>query len=439
MEGLRLIKAEITNFKNISHKEVRFEGKSALVIGKNGAGKSSLIQAIMSPVNSKVIPDKPIKEGEERASVELQIGGNLRGEDVKYNVSMYFSPENQRGRVVVTNPEGDNITKSKSSITDLMGDISFDIMDFINLGYTRDGKPSKPGIREQIEILKKLMPKEAIETLFKLDRDKKELYDTRTEKNREMEYYRSMLEGNQLSQEEIELYSKPLDAAPVQEKLRNLSNVVANHSEVTSKLNGFIRDEESLKNEIQELVERLQKKKDQLIVTQDNIIKGKEWLDKNPKPDMSALTQELEKINAHNDKHKIVAELDGKKEKYELLRQETDKQTVTLKNIEEEKKKIFSSNALPVKGLEFDEEQVLFNGLPLSDKQIPTSTLIGIGCKIGMAMNPNLRLMVIRDGSLLDKKTLKYILDICEKQGYQILVEMVDQDGGDLSVEFVEK
>jgi len=56
-----------------------------------------------------------------------------------------------------------------------------------------------------------------------------------------------------------------------------------------------------------------------------------------------------------------------------------------------------------------------------------------------MAMNPNLRLMVIKDGSLLDKKTLEYILKICESKGYQLLIEMVDRDGGDLSIEFVEK
>jgi DNA repair exonuclease SbcCD ATPase subunit len=438
-EGLKLIKAEITNFKNISHKEVRFEGKSAIIIGKNGAGKSSLIQAIMSPVNSKVIPDKPIKDGEERASIELQIGGNLRGEDTRYNISMYFSPENQRGRVVVTNEDGDNVTKSKSSITDLMGDISFDIMDFINMGYTRDGKPSKPGIREQIEILKRLMPQEVIEKLHTFEREKKEMYDSRTEVNREAEYYKSLLEGNKYSQEDIEKYSKSLDATEVQNKIKNLSIAVENHSKISNQMISFEKESKELEEYIADLEKRLADKKALLSEIKEKLVKGKEWLSKNEKPEMTALTEELSRITEHNEHHKAVADLENKKAKFEELKSRAEKLTQQLVQNEKDKKDLFSSSVLPVQNLEFDDEQILYKGLPLSDKQIPTSTLIGIGCKIGMAMNPNLRLMVIKDGSLLDKKTLEYILKICESKGYQLLIEMVDRDGGDLSIEFVEK
>ena len=39
-EGLKVIRVEVNNFKNIIHKVVEFDGKSAMVLGKNGAGKS---------------------------------------------------------------------------------------------------------------------------------------------------------------------------------------------------------------------------------------------------------------------------------------------------------------------------------------------------------------------------------------------------------------
>jgi hypothetical protein len=94
---------------------------------------------------------------------------------------------------------------------------------------------------------------------------------------------------------------------------------------------------------------------------------------------------------------------------------------------------------MPVKGLAFDEENVTFRDLPLSEGNIPTSQLIGIGLKIGMALNPNLRLLVIRDGSLLDDKTMKFILKTCEEKGYQLLIEVVKHEGGELSLEFIEK
>jgi len=73
--GLKIISAEITNFKNITHREINFEGRSAIIIGPNEAGKSSLIQAICSGVDSKMMPAEPLKKGEDRGSVEIVAGG----------------------------------------------------------------------------------------------------------------------------------------------------------------------------------------------------------------------------------------------------------------------------------------------------------------------------------------------------------------------------
>jgi recombinational DNA repair ATPase RecF len=54
--GLKVLKASITNFKNITHKEVELNGRSVMFVGPNNVGKSSLIQAICSPINSKFMP-----------------------------------------------------------------------------------------------------------------------------------------------------------------------------------------------------------------------------------------------------------------------------------------------------------------------------------------------------------------------------------------------
>ena len=46
-EGLRILSSEITNFKNLAHKEIDFGGKSVMIIGSNNKGKSSIIQAVL--------------------------------------------------------------------------------------------------------------------------------------------------------------------------------------------------------------------------------------------------------------------------------------------------------------------------------------------------------------------------------------------------------
>ena len=437
-EGLKILSAEIVNFKNISQKKVEFDGKSAIIIGKNNAGKSSLIQAIMSPLDSKMVPDKAIKEGEERGSIELEIGGVLRDKLVRYTVGMYFSPENSKGRLSVTNDEEGQLPNSRTAISDLVGVIGFDMMEFIRLGKTKDGRISKPGVREQIEILKKLMPQEVIESLYALDKEHEKAYNDRSEVNKDIKYKSTMLEGHDYSQEDIEKYSEAKDASKIKDSMSNLSDEIEKHSGVVNKIESKIDESVLVDGTIARLTAELDRAKQNRERLAAQIEAGRIWLGKNAKPDIDSLTKELEEINNHNDKHKEVAELEKSKASLgDSVKKATDI-TSRLSAIKEEKKTIFGSNPLPVKGLTFDDEQIMLKGLPLNDNQINTATLIGIGCRIGMAMNPNLRLMIIKDGSLMDKKTLKFILKICDDKGYQVLIEMVDQEGGDLSVKFTE-
>ena len=103
------------------------------------------------------------------------------------------------------------------------------------------------------------------------------------------------------------------------------------------------------------------------------------------------------------------------------------------------KKDIFKNNPLPVKGLSFDDERVLYKDLPFNETTHPKSTIIAVGVQIAMAMNPNLKIIIIRDGSLLDKELFTKILGMIEKKGFQLFIEMVDWQGSELDIQFAEK
>lgn len=72
-DGLHIKSATITNFKNIDYKQIDIDGRTLLVSGKNRQGKSSLLQALTSPLNAKVIPQRPVKDGEEQGNVEIEL------------------------------------------------------------------------------------------------------------------------------------------------------------------------------------------------------------------------------------------------------------------------------------------------------------------------------------------------------------------------------
>ena len=437
-EGIKVLNLVVENFKNIEKTEVDFAGRSATIIGKNGAGKSSLIQAICSPIDSNYIPAKPVKKGEERGSIELTIGGKLHGEEDTYVLGLYFSKQHKKGRITITNSDGEKVNGGKQFISDIVGNIGFDIQEFIKLGVTSNGNISKPGVQEQIEILKKLMPKDVLKQMHNLDKEFKDVYEARADVNRDILHAKSRLEGHDFSQDELERYNEVIDTEGIVSKMTNIEKELEKYNKVFSTVDSLL-DSIPLKQErlalLEEKVEALHA---EITADIDKLDKGEVWLMKKTKPSIEAMNIELSNANMHNNKVKEVKSLQDSQIAIRLLQENSEANTERLDKIKREKKQIFTSSPLPVKGLTFDEEGIYFKGLPFVEGQHPSSTIISIGAKIGMALNPNLRMLVIKDGSLLDKKTLKWLVSQCEKENYQLFVEMV-ADNEEVEIEFIER
>ncbi len=82
---------------------------------------------------------------------------------------------------------------------------------------------------------------------------------------------------------------------------------------------------------------------------------------------------------------------------------------------------------MPVPGLSFGDGEVLFDGLPLD--QASQAEKIRISVAIAMAANPKLRVLCIRDGSLLDRESLRLLSELIESQDYQCWLEVTDDEG----------
>lgn len=476
--GLHLLKAEITNFKNIEHRVIDFGGQSVIISGKNGAGKSSLIQAIMSPLNAKVIPPKAIKEGEDTASVQIEIGGYLFGKPETYKLDLYFSEQHKSGRIKIYDKNGDEVKGGRELVKTIIGNISFDVFSFISKSKTPDGKHSKAGVREQVDILKSFLSDSERAKLNDLDDEAKTIYDKRTILNKEVDTLEAELRGSIYTQKEIDDYSKPAPVEHIQTKLSKIGDEMEKWSKVNNgvdarkeqltKLNHYDLGEAKKLLEILQTQVSLTKVKDplamifvtklKLLVTelenqyktaeenntayegiQIQIKQGEEWLKKNVKPTGDNLTKELNDANEHNEHHKKIKEYSSKDEQLKVKQVEVKKITSRLEEIKSDKAEVFAKSSLPVKGLSFDEEQVLYNGLPFTEEQHPTSTIIGVGVKIAMAMNPNLKVIVIKDGSLLDPDMLKAVVQMATKYNYQLLIEKVNPEKGEPVIKFTEE
>lgn len=140
-----------------------------------------------------------------------------------------------------------------------------------------------------------------------------------------------------------------------------------------------------------------------------------------PVIDLAPLKLKLSQLEQTN------AMIRTQKQRAKLLddRQEASKKslelTTLIARLEQEKKNAIASAKFPLAGISFDEVGVLFNGRPLSEES--TGNRIRASVAIGMALNPKLRVVFIRDGSLLDSKGLALLGQMATEMNFQIWIE----------------
>ena len=72
---------------------------------------------------------------------------------------------------------------------------------------------------------------------------------------------------------------------------------------------------------------------------------------------------------------------------------------------------------------------MIIGDVPFSEKS--SGEQLRISTRIGMELNPELRVLFIEDGSLLDEESYATIRELADRHGYQILVENVGESPGD--------
>jgi hypothetical protein len=147
-----------------------------------------------------------------------------------------------------------------------------------------------------------------------------------------------------------------------------------------------------------------------------------------PEPqDLSAFRQRVADATTINALVSRKRELDSLTKELKAKRSESDKLTLAMERREEQKRTAIANAKMPVPGLGFGKGEVLFNGHPLA--QAGTAEKWRVAISICIAQNPGLKAILVRDGSLLDKKTKAVIRDMATEHGYTILMEEVDESG----------
>jgi predicted nucleic acid-binding Zn-ribbon protein len=117
------------------------------------------------------------------------------------------------------------------------------------------------------------------------------------------------------------------------------------------------------------------------------------------------------------------------------LKAKAEEEAVRIEDLERQRAEALARVEYPIKGMSVTPDGVFIGDVPFS--QASTAEQIRVGIALAAAANPALKLAFVRDGSLLDAKSMESVAEIARLYGMQVLIERVD-DNSPTAIEIVD-
>lgn len=388
---MKIIALEAENVKHLKVVNIKPDGSLIVVGGDNAAGKTCVLDSIEYALGGAgSLPSKPIRTGQKKARIVLDLG--------EIQVIRTFTAKGTN--LVVKNKDGSTFPSPQAMLTDLIGELAFDPLEF-----------SRMDARKQAEVLKKLVGLD----FDKMNNKHKSLFDQRTVVNRRGKELKASV-GNMAHHEGMpdqEVSIKELGEEYTEALVHN-QRIENSHRELKSK----VAELQRLEKEVKAL--RADVKKRQAALDGDEVL-----IDAKAIHTQMADAETINLKVRENETHEVATK------KLADLRKQSVSLSAKMTEITRTKEKALAKAKFPIEGLAIDDGDVTFEGIPFS--QCSSAQKIKISVVIGLAMNPKLRVLLIREGSLLDEKSLAVVAKMAEKADAQVWLERVSK-GSECSV-----
>lgn len=401
---MRIVKLQAENIKRIQAVEIIPDGDMVVIAGKNGQGKTSVLDAIWFALGGKDAQRgtaRPIRDGESSAGVMLNLGELV--------VTRMWQGDKQT--LTVSSPEGAKFSSPQAMLDKLIGDLSFDPLAF-----------SQQDDRAQLATLLRL-----VDLPFDVDdlaRRRAALFAERTDVGREVKSYEAQL----AAMPDVEAPDVEVSIADVLAELRVAEETTQSNDHSRAYLAERIhtRDESAL--DLRAAEDALEAARERLAADEAWVIRQQETVSALPTdPDTEAIRDRLANVETTNRAVRARAERERLAEMLTARRYHHDHQTQSLANLDEQKRAGIAAAKFPIDGLGFDDDGVTYNGVPF--RQCSAAERLRVSVAMAMALNPKIRVIRIADGSLLDSENLALIEEMAGEQDFQIWLERVDESG----------
>ncbi len=399
---MKIISLQSENIKRLKAISIKPDGEMVVVAGNNNQGKSSVLDSIEYALAGKrSVPSKPVRDGEKKGRIVCDLGDLI--------VKRTFKSDG-KSTLVVETKDGD-VKKSPQMLLDsLVGELSFDPLEFVHM----DSK-------DQLALLRRLSGVDFTEA----NKERERSYQDRALLNREIDTLK-------VKKDETPTYSDlPDEEIPISELADKMKRGLELRSEYETTKNTYkntkdtIRDMKKNVQEVEKQLEEMRIILRQVEATQSELESDlaikKEYL-----PDIDSIKEQMDSLEVTNDKIRSNKQYNTIYELLEKAITSAENLTEQIKAIDVQKKKAIAEAGLPVSGLTFDEKEVLLDGIPFSQASSAQQTRVSMA--MGVALNPDLRVLLIRNGSLLDHDNMGMVAEFAKENDCQVWIERVGDD-----------
>lgn len=410
---MKIIKLSAENIKKLQAVEITPQGDIVTIAGKNGAGKSSILDSIWwALAGTSHIQAEPIRKGQNKARIRLDMGELV--------VERRFTEGGST--LSVENAEGARFPSPQKMLDALLGELSFDPLAF-----------SRMEPRKQFDELRRVAKLEVdIEQIDGLNRSD---YAKRTDVNRDAKAKRVQAEAIAVPADTPET---SIDESAIVDELERAGQ---HNAEIEVRKARRASAEQTIgqkRDEASRALERaaaLRKEADEVaraakIIEDEAAELEKKLLDAPALPDAidtAALRSSISAARATNEhvarralRTKLISEAVALDAQSRAL-------TEGMEARDKAKADAITAAAMPVEGLGFGDGVVTYRGIPLV--QASSAEQLRVSLAIAMAANPKIKVIRIQDGSLLDDDSLAAVAEMAKANDYQIWIERVSTDG----------
>lgn len=424
---MKIVQLHAENFKRLQAVEITPKGNVVTISGKNGAGKSSVLDAIwVGLVGLSVAPPKPVRKGEEQAVIRIDMG------DIVITRKFTEKDGKATASVKVQSAEGLSYPSPQAVLDALLGNIGFDPFAFVQMKGDA-----------QAQTLLEMVPLPVdLDDLAESDRTD---YAARRDINRDVQALEGQIAG--IAKEDVP--EDIPDRAALVAALGSAADTNTTIERERLRREGVRREIENrrtmtaeYKTKADEHLAEIQRLRDEAARMDAVTGEMEEQLDQLSALDEPVDTDEIRtKLHAadaadailtrQTRRNNLVSDLTTKQEESRAL-------TEAMAARDKQRNDALAGAQMPIDGLAFalDEKGkpvVMFGGVPF--EQASSAEQLRASTAIAMAANPQLRVLRIKDGSLLDDDSMTMLAEMAEAEDFQLWIERVGTGGVGVVIE----